>query len=124
MTILEAIQLADRREPNDYSAETKLRWLSNFDAEIRRDVIDTHVGAPREPFCGYDCTTDIAGTELLVAAPYDEIYPALLSLRMSVMNKEGTNSQMAGEYFSQCYYSFTDWYNRTHLPCGVRKLRF
>lgn len=124
MTILQAIAAADRMDPNDYSAETKLRWLSAFDGQVRRDVIDTHCGAPKVPFCGYDGTTDVETTELLIPAPYDGVYPVFLSMRIHLQNADAGRCELAKNDFDRAYRSFTDWYNRTHRPRGVRTVRF
>ncbi len=124
MTILQAIAAADRVDPNDYSAETKLRWLSAFDGQVRKDVIDTHCGAPKTPFSGYDGTTDIETTELLIGAPYDGVYPLFLSMRIHLQNADAGLVDLAKNDFERAYRSFTDWYNRTHRPRGVRAVRF
>lgn len=124
MTIFQAIRTADRLEPNDYSDETKLRWLSDFDGQVWRDVILTHKGAPRTPFRGYDGTTDIESTRLLIPAPYEEIYPAMLSVQISTHNADSDRLVVAANEFQRLWGSFTDWYNRTHQPCGVRAVRF
>lgn len=124
MTILQAIAAADRMEPNDYSVQTKLQWLSVFDGQVRKDVIDTHCGAPKTPFCGYDGTTDIESTELLIPAPYDEVYPIYLSMRMHLQNADAGRVELAKIDFERAYRSFTDWYNRTHRPRGVRAVKF
>lgn len=123
MTILQAIAALDRSYPNDYSAETKLQWLSDFDGQVKRDVFDTHVG--RHPcFSGYGADTDIESTELLIPAPYDEVYPILLALRIHILNGDTARVSLIYEDFTRAYRSFTDWYNRTHLPCGRRALQF
>ena len=124
MTILQAIAAVDRMEPNDYSAETKLRWLSAFDGQVRKDVLDTHRGAPKTPFRGYDGTTDIESTELLIPAPYDGVYPLFLALRIHLQNADAGRVELAKSDFDRAYRSFTDWYNRTHRPCGVRAVKF
>lgn len=124
MTILQAIAIHDRDNPNDYSPETKLRLLSELDGQVRRDVIDTHAGAPKTPFRGYDGTTDIESTELLIPAPYDGVYPLYLALRIHMLNADSARIELASTDFTRAYRSFTDWYNRTRRPRGVRAVRF
>ena len=124
MTILKAIAAVDRMEPNDYSTETKLRWLSAFDGQVRKDVIDTHTGAPELPFSGYDSETDIESTELLIPAPYDEVYPLMLSLHISMNNADTARTELVTDELSSVLRGFTDWYNRTHLPCAGPALHF
>lgn len=124
MTILQAIEAVDRSYPNDYSAETKLRWLSTFDGQVYNDVLMTHTDAPQEPFKGYDGTTDIESTQLLIPAPYDEVYPLFMALRIHILNADTARAELLSADFNRAYSSFTDWYNRTHRPKGVRALRF
>lgn len=124
MTILQAITAVDRSYPNDYSAETKLRWLSEFDGQVRKDVIDTHAGAPETPFLGYDGTTDIEAAELLIPAPYDEVYPIFLAMKIQTLDADIVRSELVFNDFNRAYRSFTDWYNRTRMPRGVRAVQF
>lgn len=124
MTILEAIRAVDRTDPNDYGAEEKLKWLSDFDGQVRADVIDAYLGAPREPFPGYGGTTDIESTRLLIPAPYDGVYPLMLSLKIHQLNADTDRVEQTANELMRLYGCYTDWYNRTHRPRGVRAVRF
>ena len=47
MTIREAIELVDRLKPNQYGSADKLRWLSELDGIVYRDIICTHGASDR-----------------------------------------------------------------------------
>ena len=42
MTIIEAINQIDAMKPNSYSQSDKIKWLSNLDWSIKKEIIDTH----------------------------------------------------------------------------------
>ena len=44
MTIIEAINRADRLKPNTYSQQDKVNWLSTLDGIVKKEIIDTHEG--------------------------------------------------------------------------------
>ena len=87
MTILEAISRVDSVKPNSYSQTEKIAWLSRIDATIKNEIIDTHEGAENITFNGYDNDTD-TNTELLVPAPYDEVYIRYLEMQIDYANNE------------------------------------
>ncbi len=124
MTILEALAASDRVRPNDYSAETKLHWLSDFDGKVWQDVFQTHRPAPCEQFPGYDGTTDIESTQLLIHAPHTGVYPLYLAMMIDMHNGDVVRYENSREIFDAAYRGYTDWYNRTHKPIGVRALHF
>ena len=86
MTIREAICISEQLNPDQFPEEDKVRWLSNLDGQLKRDIFDTRQGLPAEEFAGY--TMEDLDRELLVPAPYDdEIYPAFLIMKGAFYNK-------------------------------------
>jgi hypothetical protein len=73
MTIMDAIFRLGELKPNSYSQSEKIKWLSTLDGIVKREIIDTHEGGEDIAFKGYNENTDLT-TELLVPAPYDDIY--------------------------------------------------
>lgn len=124
MTILEAIVAADKLWQNDYSAEDKLKWLSELDGKVWLDVICTHKPMPLHPFRGYDGTTDIESTELLIPFPFTNVYELYIGMMIDLHNNDLSRYANSLAAFNATYGGFTDWYNRTHQPVGVRALRF
>ena len=113
MTIAEVIAQVDELEPNQYSEEAKLRWLNELDAQIYREVIETHDDPICESFEPYESTEQ----ELLVPFPWDgELYRWSLITQIRLHNAESMRYNQAVTAFGAAYQSFADWYNRTHRP--------
>ena len=73
MKIREAIETVDRLLSNQYETPDKVRWLSELDGIVYRDIICTHEHEKEpEPFMGYGEDVDLE-TQLLIPWPYDEI---------------------------------------------------
>lgn len=66
MKVLEAIERADALRPNPFSAEEKLRWLSELDGKIAGEILDIN--------SEFDYINANEETELLVKLPYTDIY--------------------------------------------------
>lgn len=112
MTLDEAISLCDRIKPNQYSREEKLRWLSDVDGQIQREILDC-VG-PGE-FTGYDPGTP-GETMLLAPAPYEGLYEAYLSAQIDLHNGEFTRYQNNAQLYNSVFAAFAAWYRREHMP--------
>ena len=41
MTIIEAITYADEIKPNSYTQSDKIKWLSQVDGTVKKEIIDT-----------------------------------------------------------------------------------
>jgi hypothetical protein len=115
MTILEAINRADRAKPNAYTQQDKVRWLSTLDGVVKNEIIDTHEGGEDVEFNGYNDET-LLTTVLLIPAPYDEVYIRYLEMQIDYANGEYgkyNNSTMA---YNTAFAAFERYYNRDHLP--------
>ena len=86
MKAMEVIERVDLLEPNDYSPEQKLHWLSTLDGKAFRELVETHEGAEITELPAY-----VNGGEEL-----------LINKRMTM--------------FNAAYQEWTDFYNRTHKP--------
>ncbi|MST57287.1 hypothetical protein [Waltera intestinalis] len=121
MNIKECIDRVDSVKPNSYSEEDKVRWLSYLDATIFNDIVKTHEpeckDTPTE-FTGYDA--DHMNVKLLAAPPYDELYVAYLKMRIDEENGETARYNNSAMAYNAYYADFAKWYNRTHMPLGVR----
>lgn len=116
MKIIEAINRIDALKHNTYTQSDKVRWLSTLDSMVKNHVIDTHEGAEDVVFTGYDDSTDVNKTELLVPAPYDEMYLQWLESKIDYHNGEYGRYNNTVERFNTIYEGFKKHYNRTHMP--------
>ncbi len=118
MKVIEAINKADALNPNSYSTETKIEWLSNLDTAIFMNIISTHEEAAISEFNGYDTNSNDA--ELLVPSPYDSIYIYWLQVKIEYWNQEIKKHNNAMVMYNTAYSEFERYYNRTHLPKGQK----
>ena len=115
MKIIDAINRLDAIKHNTYSQSDKLNWLSRVDGMVKKHIIDTHEGADSVTFTGYDDSTDFS-TELLVPAPYDEIYLRWMEAQIDYNNGEYNKYNNAILMFNADYEAYQNAYNRTHMP--------
>lgn len=114
MTVHECIALVDMMKPNKYGKQDKLKWLSDIDGTIVRELIDTHEGSPLDgPFVPYGDTDD--ERLLIVPFPYDVLYRWYLESQIDLGNAEIGKYNNSRNLFNQAYQTYTDQYNRTHL---------
>ena len=117
MTISEAIAKIDSLKPNGYSQTDKIGWLSLADGMIKNNIIDTHEGGEGVTFNGYDDNTP-PDTELIVNAPYDELYVSWLASKIDYYNGEYARYNNNIVRFNDTLSAYTNYYNRTHMPKG------
>ena len=115
MTIIEAINRADRLKPNTYSQQDKVSWLSNLDGIVKKEIIDTHEGGEDVVFAGYEDGT-LLTTELLIPAPYDEVYIRYLEMQIDYANGEYGKYNNSAAAYNTAFSAFEKYYNRDHMP--------
>lgn len=115
MTILEAINRTDRAKPNTYSNSDKIRWLSTLDGVVKNEIIDTHEGGEDVRFTGYNDET-LLTTELLIPAPYDEVYIRYLEMQIDYANGELGKYNNSTVAYNTAFSAFERYYNREHTP--------
>lgn len=119
MKIIEAINQIDSLKHNTYSQDNKLEWLSRLDAMVKKHIIDTHEGGEEVIFTDYNDMTDLQ-TDLLVPAPYDEVYLRWMEAQIDYYNGEYEKYNNAIEMFDTAYQGYQNYYNRTHKPKGKK----
>ena len=121
MTIKECIDIIDNLKPNQYSIREKVMWLSFIDEIIINDVLKTHEGydGKYDNFTGY--TEDKLSTPLIVASPYDRLYPAYLKMKIDGENGETARYNNSATEFNAYFMEYRKYYNKTHLPLDVTK---
>ena len=122
MKIIEAINRIDSLKHNTYSNNEKLAWLSRLDSMVKRLIIDTHEDGEDITFTGYDDRTDME-TEMLVQAPFDEVYLKWLEAQIDYTNGEYDKYNNAILVYQAAYDAFAKYYNRNHMPKGT-KMKF
>lgn len=122
MTISEAIDMLDNLMPNAYTQEDKVSWLSQIDGLIYNSIISTHEGAEDISFKGYDIETPTC-TELLVCAPYDEIYYLWMESRVNYLNGELLKYNNSIARYNDLFQTYNSWYNRNYMPLG-KKIKY
>ena len=115
MTIAEAISKVDALKHNTYAPEDKVEWLSTLDARVKSQIIDAHKCGVSISFYGYDSLAD-QETELLVPAPYDEMYLRWLEAMIDYHNSEDDRYNNAIMLFNNAYEGYKRHYTRTHMP--------
>ena len=115
MTIIDAISRANALKPNGYSQSEKVRWLSTLDGIVKREVIDTHEGGEDVLFSGYNDETPL-NTELLVPAPYDDVYIRYLEMQIDYANGEYAKYNNSTDAYNLALSDFEKYYNREHKP--------
>ncbi len=119
MKIIEAINRIDSLKHNTYTEADKVAWLSRLDAMVKTHIIDTHEGGDDVIFTWYDDSTD-PQTELLVPAPYDEVYLRWMEAQIDYHNGEYDKYNNAIDMFHAAYEGYQNYYNRTHMPKGKK----
>lgn len=115
MTILEAINRLDALKANAYTQNDKVEWLSRLDNMVKKHIIDTHEGGDDVIFYGYDESTD-TDTELLVPAPFDEVYLRWMEAQIDYHNGEYKKYNNAITMFNTAFEAYHAYYNRTNMP--------
>lgn len=115
MTAGKIIAQVDNLEPNQYTTEQKLEWLSNFDGKVFEELIATHNDAAISSFSPHENEE----SELLIPFPYGwDVYTHYLQAMIAVENAEDGKYNQQIMLTSIAYQSYTDMYNRTHTPIG------
>ena len=111
----QAVKLVDALEPNGYSRDQKVRWLSALDGRVFREVLQQYEDCPMQCFAGY---VDAQGsTCLLVPFPYDEdVYSFYLQSRIALENGEAARYNRAVTLFNSAFQAFEKDYRRNHRP--------
>jgi len=123
MTGNEIISLVDTKEPNAYSKDEKIRWLSNLDGKIFEEVIRQYreFDPETDTFTPYEDGTE----DLLVGAPWgEEMYTHYLIAKIAAGNAEVSRYNQQIAMYNACYGQWWAHYNRTHMPLSRPRFRF
>ena len=147
MTVQECIDKVDSLNPNQYSIELKVDWLSRLDSQIYTDIILTHepkfppvppipffefskspidkkTFPPRpvhpdfEPYSVNDMTK-----QLIVWFPFDELYIMYLNMKIDEANKETAQYNNSATLFNAYYNNFAAHFNKEFKPINRARYR-
>lgn len=116
MRVREAIDRIDSLKHNTYTYGEKVEWLSRLDGMIKANIIDTHEGGQDVVYKPY--TDKDMETELLIGAPYDEMYIRYLEAQIDYYNGEIKRYNNSMMMYQAAYDAYERFYNRTHMPVG------
>ena len=123
MTIMEALHRIDTLKPNTHSQSEKIKWLSTLDGIVKTEIIDAHQGGEGVTFNGYEEDIDLT-TNLLIPAPYDDIYLFWLESKIDYWNGEIGKYNNSITMYNEAYSTYERYYNRTHMPKGKHRFLF
>lgn len=115
MTISEAISRIDSVKPNSYSQSEKIKWLSTLDGIVKKEIIDVHEGGEGVKFNEYTDDT-VLTTELLIPAPYDDVYLFWLESKIDYWNGEIGKYNNSIMMYNEAFSNYEKYYNREHMP--------
>jgi hypothetical protein len=123
MTIMEALHRIDALKPNSFKNAEKIRWLSILDGVIKNQIIDAHEGGGSVAFNGYDEDVELT-KELLVPAPYDDIYIHWLQMQIDYTNGEYGKYNNSLAVYNSSYTAYENHYKKDHMPISAKRFRF
>lgn len=113
MTVNEIIAAVDLKEPNSYSREEKLHWLSALDGKVTAEVLRTHEGAGELSERLYTTGEE----ELLIPFPYGEaIYTHYLIAMIAAANAETARYNQQIAMYNANFSQWWNAYHASHLP--------
>ena len=105
MKAMDIIDRLDGLEPNQYSPEQKLRWLSILDGKIYEEVLRPREREPK----GFKEYAN-GNEELLVPFPYgDDVYLNYLQAMVALENAETQRYNKRLQFFNNAYAEYEDF---------------
>ncbi|MDO4810752.1 MAG: hypothetical protein Q3985_02285 [Eubacteriales bacterium] len=112
LTVGQVLLQVDALLPNQYTAEEKCRWIRQAEGFVWEEVIGLHKGEENAPMA----TQWDEDTELLVAAPYDELYRYYVEAQIHYTNGEMNRYNNACVAWNNALLTYRDYYCRHHMP--------
>ena len=112
MTIREVIAQVDDVKPNAFETATKISWLNKLEGTLASEVF---LMAPAE-VQQLQYTTSDMDAELLVGAPYDDIYGLWLEAQIDRTNGEYNKYQNTMQFYNARRADFVTWFCQTWDP--------
>ena len=126
MTVKSIIDLVDVKEPNSYTLDEKVSWLSNLDGKIFEEVIKKYAeyDPDEDVFEPYSSSTYATDT-LLIGDPYGtDLYVHYLIAMIAQGNAEISRYNQQISLYNAAYSQWWNNYNQTHHPIGMARFYF
>lgn len=105
MSFLEIIAQADKLQAAAVDADLQRKWLQDLQLQVWQEVFCACEDAPSEP-----------GTELLIQAPYQDVYVYYLLRQGALLFGDMEQYNQYQLLFASRYREFAAWYLRNHKP--------
>ncbi len=117
MKLADAIRSARAQQDTELPDEVLIGWLSALDGLLWEDVVCKYEDPERKyptQAPAYGADTDREGTELMVTAPHDEMYPTYLVMRIHLDHADMDRYNNTAELFNRQRDAWSSWFNRSH----------
>ena len=121
MVIAEAIRQARILRENEIPADVMVKWLSDHDGVVWEETVSQYEGHQPETRPVYDGDTDKENTELLIQAPWDDLYPGYLAMRIDLAQQDIDRYNNEAAAYEARRQAWAKHYNRTHRWAGTRQ---
>lgn len=111
MTPNKVIEKVDKLKPNVYSEEDKLGWINELDGMVQRLVFQN------DEVKQYSYPEDM-DTELLIPAPFEEVYSLYLESKIDYYNREYNHYNNSASMFEVRFSDYKKDYIRKHQARG------
>ena len=122
MTIAEAIKKARILRDTEIPDSTMVGWLSAHDGTVWEEVI-RHYERPPDSRPSYGEAADREATELLIQAPWDELYPHYLAMLIDLAHQDIDRYNNEAMVYEQQRRAWANHYNKTHRWNGTGQRR-
>lgn len=116
MTMNGVIEYVDGVKPNVFTDDDKYRWINTLEGLISVEVLDME-----EPMV-YTIPDD-ADKELLVKAPFDDVYALYVMAQIDFFNREYNHYNNATDVFKTRLEELKAWYIRNHAHGKAENFR-
>ena len=108
ITAARVLQQVDTLLPNQYTMAEKLRWLTQAEGFVRREILGEQEELPALQ----------ETTELCIQPPYEELYRHYVEAQIHYGNGEMSRYNNAAAAWNNAFATYRDYYTRTHMPQG------
>ena len=121
MKIAEAIDKARILRDTEIPNEIMVGWLAAHDGIVWEEVLKNYEHPPEKPVYGED--TDLEDTELLIQAPWDEMYPHYLAMKIDLEHGDYERYNNEADTYESFRRAWANNYNRTHRWASTSQYR-